>query len=281
MNRLTREADELIRKVVARYNTLYSASGSISQIELDLLLDDLRQMYDKFKTISLISQQHQHLDLPKFPKTASEPKESTAPPQTAPAENLPAQENKIVEKAKEVAPADKIEESTPAIPEKRIEEVVAVTEETQESAIIEEETQTVIPVLESEPVTPQKNESHLAESHQNAQTIADRFKNDQKSLSDVMSSGTSREGSIGSRLSHSTIADLKSVIGLAEKFAFINELFNGDPLAYEKAIVQLNGSSHLTEAETYLATLRLNHRWPADSPLVHLLYDMVRRKFNS
>jgi hypothetical protein len=68
---------------------------------------------------------------------------------------------------------------------------------------------------------------------------------------------------------------------LAEKFSFINELFGGDPLAYEKAIVQLNGASRLTEAEAYLGTLRLNHKWPADSVQADLLSDLIHRKFGA
>jgi hypothetical protein len=285
MNRLTREADELIRKVVARYNTLYSASGSISQVELDLLLDDLRQMYDKFKTISQINVQYQHLDIPKSPKIVPESTQTNTSSPPAPSHNQSITENSSTpqtpgliheEVTKEISPEPVIEEKKeePVIKQENLkEEPTATIQEVQEDPVISG--QFSQKEAFSKAVTPEK------ENLQNGQTIADRFKNDQKSISDVMSTGASKEGSLGARLGHSTVADLKSVIGLAEKFAFINELFNGDPLAYEKAIVQLNGSSHLTEAETYLATLRLNNRWPADSPLVHLLYDMVRRKFNT
>lgn len=285
MNRLTREADELIRKVVARYNTLYSASGSISQIELDLLLDDLRQMYDKFKTISQINIQYQHLEIPKSPKIVPESTQTqpASPPAPSPGQSIT--ENSAFTQTPGLVHQEVTEDISPepAIEEKKEEPVLTQENPEKEPAAIIRDVQED-PVI-SEPFPKKENISKEMtpekESPQNGQTIADRFRNDQKSLSDVISTGATKEGSLGARLGHSTVADLKSVIGLAEKFAFINELFNGDPLAYEKAIVQLNGSSHLTEAETYLATLRLNNRWPADSPLVHLLYDMVRRKFNT
>ena len=54
LNRLTRDADDLIRKVVSRYNQLYVPAGSISQLELDLMLDDMRKLYDTFKTIGQV-----------------------------------------------------------------------------------------------------------------------------------------------------------------------------------------------------------------------------------
>lgn len=55
LNRLTRDADDLIRKVVSRYNQLYVPAGQISQVELDLLLDDMRKLYDTFKTIGQVN----------------------------------------------------------------------------------------------------------------------------------------------------------------------------------------------------------------------------------
>ena len=99
-------------------------------------------------------------------------------------------------------------------------------------------------------------------------------------LSETMSTGADNE-SVGSRLGHQTVTDLKSIIGIAEKFSFINELFGGDPHAYEKAIIQLNGATSLTEAEEYLGTLRLNHKWPADSSQSVLLIEIIRRKFGA
>ncbi len=285
MNRLTREADELIRKVVARYNNLYSASGTVSQLELDLMLDDLRQMYDKFKTISLYNLQHQHLELPKSPKISTTETQAAASITEEPIQPDPVQEDKTqaspeADLKPEVMPGPvtgAAEENFQAEPDMPGEIVVqSLTENKQADEEAEEIASTVVqhPTLE-------KDENSMREHIQNSQTLADRFRKDQKSLSDVISSATTTESSLGARLGHATVTDLKSVIGLAEKFAFINELFNGDALSYEKAIVQLNGCSHLTEAETYLATLRLNSGWPADSPLVHLLYDIVRRRFNA
>jgi hypothetical protein len=81
-------------------------------------------------------------------------------------------------------------------------------------------------------------------------------------------------------MQHQPIEDLKSVIALAEKFTFINELFGGDPLSYEKAIVQLNGAARLAEAEAYLGTLRLNYKWPVNSPEANRLTEIIQRKFN-
>ncbi|MBK7173214.1 MAG: hypothetical protein IPH84_08265 [Bacteroidales bacterium] len=259
INRLSREADELIRKVVARYNTLYTSTGKISQLELDLILDDLRQLYEKFKIIGHMNIQHQQEQL-----KAVNLNPTVIPDRTSVTESDPEPESKPEPDISAAVQTDPLpKETTPDIPVK--EEIIA------EVVPEKQETEPVPPAIPAAIDEVPSNPSH---------TLADKFKSDHKSLSDVISSGSQKEGSLGTRLGNVHITDLKSVIGLAEKFAFINELFGGDPLAYEKAIVQLNGSSHLNEAETYLGTLRLNHKWPADSPLVSLLYEMVRRKFN-
>jgi len=251
MNRLTREADELIRRIVARYNSLYSPSGSVSQLELDLMLEDIRSMYEKFRLIGQLNLQHQSLDTRK-PSTPA-PAATTEPAA-----------------AKPEPPVEKTVQ-----PEPEAETSEKVTHETYNETV-QEETAGLPAAADQRPAYQDSTPSYEAEHS----TLAERYKSDQKSLGEVISAGSGQDEELGSRLGNTPVADLKSVIGLAEKFAFINELFGGDPLAYEKAIVQLNGSSRLAEAEAYLGTLRLNHRWPADSQMAGVLAEIVRRKFN-
>lgn len=273
MKRLTREADELIRKVVARYNSLYSPNGSISQLELDLLLDDLKLMYEKFKTIGILNLQKQNEEhMPVVPPAFS----------------------KSVEPAEQTPPSQPVMAKVPEKPEPVREEVIQ-KEEIVES-VMEAETP-VMEVIENAPVTPSEPETSektvqaaatqtpsttpsQIQHEQNTTTLADRYRNEQKSIGETISPVSGNDGSLGSRLGHNSVSDLKSVIGLAEKFAFVNELFGGDTLAYEKAIVQLNSAGRLAEAEAYLGTLKLNHRWPADSPQAALLTEIIKRKFN-
>jgi hypothetical protein len=256
MNRLTREADELIRKVVARYNSLYSPTGTISQVDLDLLLDDLKHMYDKFKLIGQLNLQQQQQEIRKVPVITSTPTPE-APPPSAPS----------------ATSAETTHPESQTQPEKPIENNLIQTE------VDKEEQQPVPPHQEF--IQPYKEERKIEETlsttTDNPKTLVDKFKTEQKSLGEVISS--TDEHSVGSKLGQVPVSDLKSVIGLAEKFAFVNELFGGDPLAYEKAIIQLNSATRLNEAEAYLGTLRLNHKWPADSEHAFKLTEIIRRKF--
>lgn len=262
MNRLTREADEIIRKVVARYNTLYSPTGTISRIDLDLLLDDIRLMYDKFREIGQ-AQQHEH--------------RKVSPPAGFPVKEEPVADTVL----KPVQKTEVAREENPVNEGKPVEEALPVQKpepvaDTRDAAI-HEQVEHDSPEKKTDVIS---GPGHDETQQQNTQkTLADRFRPEGKSLKDTIAPEASTDENLGSRLSHTSMADLKSVIGLAEKFAFVNELFAGDTLAYEKAIIQLNGSGHLAEAEAYLGTLRLNHKWPADSPLAEQLCEIVRRRF--
>jgi hypothetical protein len=261
MNRLTREADELIRKVVARYNTLYTPTGTISQVELDLLLDDLKQMYEKFKMLGQLNLQHQFQDH----------KKTLAP---SPATATPVADDQVIPITN--TQQEMVEDEKPASPPSE--------PEVKDEAMIINKEEEVIPTAPVESISkgpePPPSTRHIESTDETPITLADKYKSNQKSIRDVISHGNSGQDNLGSRLAQTSFSDLRSVIGLAEKFALVNELFGGDLIAYEKAIVQLNGATRLAEAEAYLGTLRLNHKWPADSPQSNLLTEIVQRKFN-
>jgi hypothetical protein len=274
INRLTREADELIRKIVARYNSLYSSTGVISQLELDLMLDEIRLMYEKFKLIGQLNLQHKHQD---HPRVAAPQSAENQVPASSIQDRKPEPENSPEPVPEEVIPADKpIAEGKEEVEHEKQSDTASRLQETQRTdpvpATLEKE--------KPEPVLEQQEQKPAFNHTDNPQTVADKFRSDQKSLGDVLS-GSKEETTLGSRLGNVPVSDLKSVIGFADKFAFVNELFGGDSLAYEKAITQLNSATRLAEAEAYLGTIRLNHRWPADSDQAARFTEIIRRKFSS
>jgi hypothetical protein len=78
------------------------------------------------------------------------------------------------------------------------------------------------------------------------------------------------------------IDDLKSGIGLNEKFLFIRELFNNDHLAYAEAIEKLNAASNLGEAEKILGEQLLTHHgWDLETEAAMSFLHLVFRRFGS
>ncbi len=69
------------------------------------------------------------------------------------------------------------------------------------------------------------------------------------------------EVDIGTSMQHKPIKNLKTSIGVNEKFLFINELFEGDIEAYNEAIEKLNSFNNLDEAFEYINQLNKTYSW--------------------
>lgn len=76
------------------------------------------------------------------------------------------------------------------------------------------------------------------------------------------------------------IDDLKSGIGLNEKFLFIRELFNNDHLAYAEAIEQLNACTNIAAAEQIIANKLLpQYGWDLETEATVSFLHLVFRRF--
>lgn len=86
--------------------------------------------------------------------------------------------------------------------------------------------------------------------------------------------------SIVEKLQNKRIENLKSVIGINDKFYFINELFNGNAQKYEDIIYTLNNFKKLEDAMQYFSTLKYRFGWDEESEAYDKLTKMLERKFN-
>ncbi len=75
------------------------------------------------------------------------------------------------------------------------------------------------------------------------------------------------------------ITDLSKEISLNKKFAFVNELFNGNMDHYSTAIQQLNTIGSADYARKYINELKVNLKWNRENPAVAEFVDMVERRW--
>ncbi len=88
------------------------------------------------------------------------------------------------------------------------------------------------------------------------------------------------DDSLAQKLRKTPIDDLRKAIGLNQKFLLINELFDGDADTYNASIDQLNGSSSLDAATTWIQSeLRNRFDWDDESTTVQDFLDLVERRF--
>jgi len=72
---------------------------------------------------------------------------------------------------------------------------------------------------------------------------------------------------------------LKSLIGINDKFIFINELFDGNLRDYNEAIETINGFTSLQEALGYLDLLHKKNVWELGSGTFMRLKEIVEKRF--
>lgn len=290
LNRLTRDADDLIRKVVSRYNQLYVPSGAISQVELDLLLDDLRNLYDTFKTIGQENLNRQH---PVKRPQVSVASHISQEPAYAQPEQVHNTENystavpsaTIVTTEAEAKPliAPEAAPEPPATAEKQIEAAPVDDEYIAQQPTFIQETFTPQPEFTDSPgpayeqaVQPPAHEGAKPVQQATASTLAEKF-NTPKSLSEVIASSQPSAGT-GARMLLQPIADLNTGIGLNDKFSFISELFGNNPAIYEEAITRINRAVNLDEANWILQKYH-SHEWDHKHETHNRLKDFIKRRF--
>ena len=99
-------------------------------------------------------------------------------------------------------------------------------------------------------------------------------------LSETLGESLIREDhSLAAKLQQNPVRDLKSVIGINDKFLFVNELFGGSMEKYNKSIENLNDLKTLNGAMIYLNELKIELQWNGSNEAYQKLAELVRRKF--
>lgn len=107
-------------------------------------------------------------------------------------------------------------------------------------------------------------------------TLGEKYQN-QASLFESMSNKTEKND-INSKLNQSR-ADLRTAIGVHEKFMFINDLFSGNLREYTEFIQNLNAAENLDNAKEIIREVKEKKRWITTSLPYTTLENVVERKF--
>jgi len=184
-----------------------------------------------------------------------------------------------------------IVEDKPLIPEEKTVEVLQIDEAEVEAELEEMkkvlESREIIhaqnkpqivfdPVEDTPTLTHQKTnvvpqltrEIHEALPVENAASLNDKLNQKQAELSHALQDGA--------------IKDLRKGIGVNDRFLFINELFRGDEVMYERSIKTINGFTIFPEAEYWIKReLKLKLAWNEGNPVVKQFDQLVRRRFSA
>jgi hypothetical protein len=269
INIIREEIKIIIETLGEQYAVINQQSGKIPQIELDIIMSNIRKLYERLCDLNKLNSE--------YPKTKKEEiPEVIMETEAGPTENVIIEP--VIEQKKTVAEEKKIEisfeEKVVTIEETKIEE----TPETSRSTVNLEKTKEIIfdiedvrkeenqgteittekmepPSAEVKPAKSRKKDGVDLFSLAEKETLADKFKETQKSMNDKIASGKP-DKTLADKIGKSTITSLKNAIGINDKFLFINELFKGDIQEYNKTIDKLNSYSMLEECTDYLMNRR-------------------------
>jgi hypothetical protein len=84
-----------------------------------------------------------------------------------------------------------------------------------------------------------------------------------------------------SALNDTPVRDLKKAIGVNDRYVFINQLFRGDEVMYERSIKTINGFRILPEAEYWMEReLKVKLGWDENREITRHFYQIVKRRFS-
>ena len=158
-------------------------------------------------------------------------------------------------------------------------------EDNEEELIIEEEEEDEVsdteeedPITDSLSDTAVDSKKEVSEKEEDSGIRAYRIiRENIPTLGDMLEQ--SEDKSLAARLQRKPVSDLITAIGINDKFLFLNELFGGSMEKYNKSIRSLNSFSTLLGAKTYMSELQIEFQWDCTSDAYKKLNDLVERRF--
>ncbi|MCU0371224.1 MAG: hypothetical protein MUC31_07405 [Bacteroidales bacterium] len=282
--------DEKLEVIQEQFSIIKEYEGKIPIIEVDLLMTSIRDLYEL-----VLSLQIENMGSV-MPKTVSQPEIQKATPPPAPvtvdepvAEAPPVTEpettSRISSSFISMEPVTQEEPETEAPPARNFEPFIPETFLTEPAEPVPPEPEP--PAPEPEPAfippapaaTVPETGGEMNQPHEKSPRITfDLFSEGTgATLADRLRDG--QEKRIADKLQESKVVDLRTTIGINDKFLFINELFEGNMRIYDEAIQKLNASATMAQADLLLLDLKILYNWESEAPTVKKFVDLVRKKF--
>ena len=170
------------------------------------------------------------------------------------------------------------EEPLAEVEEPAVEDEIRHCEE--QSDEVEEEP---VAIEEEEPLVEENEDAYFEEE---VEDVEERHceasaRNDEEAddLGFILNFEPTEDHSLAAKLQHESISDLRSAIGINDKFLLVNELFGGSMEKYNKSIDNLNDLKTLNGALVYMNELRIELQWNSNNEAYKKLLDLVHRKF--
>jgi hypothetical protein len=240
---LTKDIYVLLEIVREQSSIISSYEGKIPQIELDIIMSNIRRLYEDYYELSRVNRNNKN-------------------------EALISQQFEI--KHTEKIPDDfVISEVHTEIKEKDILENIKNKENSSDiETVIQNNSSKLNP--QNEPIA-----DLFAESEDI--TVANKFNKEKKTFHDKLIE--EKKDKIIAETIQKPLKDLRSGIGVNDRFLFINELFKGNMQEYSSAIEKINSQPDINDALAVFNTYKSEYQWKDNSNSSNLLLSFIKRRY--
>ena len=240
------ELTALYANLKRQINTVLDKDGAVHAIEVDIVKDTLRKMYELLQVDTKLPVEDKQ----------NKAEELSSAPEAELVEELPSQPESIEENV------DREEEELL----EAVEQEFSLKFEARDEEKVEE------PEL---PVEAQKD-PELTEMKTEAETLAPK----QAEKVDVNQAASSKnEKTLGERITKNPISSLIKQVSINDKFLFTNELFKGKMKIYNQHIAKLDEMNALDEALSYLENLEKEYAWNVEEEAYEQFVNYIQRRF--
>jgi hypothetical protein len=303
-NRIHEEITHLLYKVEEQYSRIIRFNETIPIIEVDLAIKDVQDLYESFLDLRVSAelqrrkiQQAAKASEPAKPVEKTEAVKPEVKAETAKIEKstLETPVNGMVVEEEKISPAD----STPS---KKTEPVIAQSPEVaaNKEAVLPETPKPEEPVFKQpislNPVAPpivapkidllKEREKDFVPTVRkiefkpepsNSEAKKENLFEKAASLYDKIAKPTDK--TVASAASKQPISNIKSSIGINEKFTFLKDLFKNNVNDYNEALDKLNNFDSYSDAEDYFQELKSKYSWDPESKSFQGLADLLNRRY--
>lgn len=240
------EMEVVLNELNEQFETIKEFESGIPQIEIDIMMSNIRKLYEN---MSFLNRKMQSSSNERFKEL-----------------NI----NKPTAATVNINPNTKEEQIKSDHPVKSADVHNSLLNAEKKNLKIEEAATIHTPI--------QKTPSTETKQQKSKAGLLLQFEDELFSINESVARNT-EDKSLVNRLGNTRIDNLKTAIGINDKFFLINQLFSGNAQAYEDVIYTLNNFKRIEEAMQYTSTLKYRYDWDTDTEAYLKLVHFLERKF--
>jgi hypothetical protein len=293
VRRIHEEINTTLIQLEEQYSRILTYKDQIPTIEVDLVLKDVRDLYELFinlKTVGelqrrgmitapVVEQVSMATAVNSAPVVAEKPVAVVEKIEVAPAiVEAPKVDPPVVEALKEEKPAVDFQKTV----EVKVEETKEPVAQVKPVVLPSENPPVVAPKVDllqerQKDFVPTVRKIEFKPEPQTADNKKESLFDKAASLYDKIAKPGDK--TVVGQATRQPVSNIKGSIGINEKFAYLKELFKNNVNDYNEALDKLNNFDSYADAEDYFQELKAKYNWDSESKSFQGLADLLNRRY--